>query len=46
MQDVSWAAGKKMMGNVDQFLKSLIAFDKVRVFNGMKPVPPIKLVPH
>ena len=27
-KDLSWAAGKKMMGNVDQFLKSLIAFDK------------------
>ncbi len=27
-KDLSWAAGKKMMGNVDQFLKSLISFDK------------------
>ena len=27
-KDVSWAAGKKSMGNVDQFLKSLISFDK------------------
>lgn len=27
-KDVSWAAGKKFMGNVDQFLKSLISFDK------------------
>ncbi|KAF5834390.1 hypothetical protein DUNSADRAFT_8976 [Dunaliella salina] len=27
-KDVSWAAGKKFMGNVDTFLKSLINFDK------------------
>lgn len=27
-KDVSWAAGKKFMGNVDQFLKSLVGFDK------------------
>ena len=29
-KDLSWNAGKKLMGNVDAFLKSLIAFDKVR----------------
>ena len=28
LQDVSWNAGKKSMGNVDAFLKSLISFDK------------------
>ena len=28
MQDLSWNAGKKFMGNVDAFLKSLLAFDK------------------
>lgn len=28
LQDVSWNAGKKSMGNVDAFLKSLVAFDK------------------
>ena len=28
--DVSWAAGKKMMGNVDSFLRSLQEFDKDR----------------
>ena len=33
-QDLSWAAGKKYMGNVDAFLKSLLAFDKDNV-----PVP-------
>mmetsp|Transcript_25005 Transcript_25005/g.85566 ORF Transcript_25005/g.85566 Transcript_25005/m.85566 type:complete len:4525 (+) Transcript_25005:136-13710(+) len=27
-KDLSWNAGKKSMGNVDQFLKSLIDFDK------------------
>ncbi|KAK3254170.1 Dynein beta chain, flagellar outer arm [Cymbomonas tetramitiformis] len=27
-KDLSWNAGKKMMNNVDQFLKSLIEFDK------------------
>jgi dynein heavy chain, axonemal len=27
-KDVSWNAGKKFMGNVDQFLKSLLNFDK------------------
>ena len=27
-QDLSWNAGKKFMGNVDAFLKSLQAFDK------------------
>lgn len=27
-KDVSWNAGKKSMGNVDAFLKSLVAFDK------------------
>ncbi|KAL6747291.1 flagellar outer dynein arm heavy chain beta [Haematococcus lacustris] len=27
-KDVSWAAGKKFMGNVDAFLKNLINFDK------------------
>ena len=31
MQDLSWAAGKKYMGNVDAFLKSLLAFDKDNV---------------
>ena len=30
-QDLSWAAGKKYMGNVDAFLKSLLAFDKDNV---------------
>ena len=28
LQDVSWAACKKFMGNVDAFLKSLLSFDK------------------
>lgn len=28
-KDLSWNAGKKTMGNVDAFLKSLVAFDKV-----------------
>ena len=27
-KDISWAAGKKYMGNVDAFLKSLLNFDK------------------
>ena len=27
-QDLSWNAGKKFMGNVDGFLKSLQSFDK------------------
>ena len=27
-KDVSWGAAKKLMGNVDQFLQSLISFDK------------------
>jgi dynein heavy chain len=27
-KDLSWAAGKKYMGNVDAFLKSLLSFDK------------------
>ena len=27
-KDLSWAAGKKFMGNVDAFLKSLLNFDK------------------
>jgi dynein heavy chain len=27
-KDLSWAAGKKYMGNVDSFLKSLLSFDK------------------
>ncbi len=31
LQDLSWNAGKKMMGNVDAFLKSLLAFDKDNV---------------
>lgn len=30
-QDLSWNAGKKFMGNVDAFLKSLISFDKDNV---------------
>ena len=30
-KDVSWNAGKKNMGNVDAFLKSLINFDKDNV---------------
>jgi hypothetical protein len=30
-KDVSWNAGKKYMGNVDAFLKSLINFDKDHV---------------
>jgi len=30
-KDVSWAAAKKMMGNVGQFLDSLLAFDKDNV---------------
>lgn len=30
-QDLSWNAGKKFMGNVDTFLKSLISFDKDNV---------------
>ena len=28
LQDLSWNAGKKFMGNVDGFLKSLQSFDK------------------
>ena len=31
LQDLSWNAGKKSMGNVDQFLKSLVTFDKDNV---------------
>lgn len=31
MQDLSWNSGKKFMGNVDQFLKSLTTFDKDNV---------------
>lgn len=31
MQDLSWNAGKKMMNNVDAFLKGLLAFDKDNV---------------
>ena len=27
-KDLSWNAGKKFMGNVDSFLKSLLQFDK------------------
>jgi hypothetical protein len=27
-KDLSWVAGKKYMGNVDAFLKSLLSFDK------------------
>jgi dynein heavy chain len=27
-QDLSWAAGKKFMGNVDAFLKMLLTFNK------------------
>lgn len=27
-KDLSWAAGKKFMGNVDAFLKQLLNFDK------------------
>jgi dynein heavy chain len=30
-QDLSWNAGKKLMGNVDAFLKSLLSFDKDNV---------------
>lgn len=30
-KDLSWAAGKKCMGNVDAFLKSLLSFDKDNV---------------
>jgi hypothetical protein len=30
-KDLSWAAGKKFMGNVDAFLKSLVTFDKDNV---------------
>jgi dynein heavy chain, axonemal len=30
-KDVSWNAGKKSMGNVDTFLKSLVNFDKDNV---------------
>ena len=30
-KDVSWAAAKKIMGNVDQFLQSLLHFDKDNV---------------
>ena len=30
-KDLSWAAGKKFMGNVDAFLKSLLSFDKDNV---------------
>ena len=33
-KDLSWNAGKKFMGNVDAFLKSLLSFDKDNV-----PVP-------
>jgi dynein heavy chain len=30
-KDLSWAAGKKYMGNVDAFLKSLLSFDRDNV---------------
>lgn len=30
-KDLSWNAGKKFMGNVDAFLKQLLAFDKDNV---------------
>ncbi|GBF97683.1 flagellar outer dynein arm heavy chain beta [Raphidocelis subcapitata] len=30
-KDLSWAAGKKFMGNVDAFLKSLLSFDRDNV---------------
>ena len=30
-QDLSWAAGKKFMGNADAFLRSLLSFDKANV---------------
>ena len=33
-QDLSWAAGKKYMGNVDAFLRSLLTFNKDAI-----PVP-------
>ena len=39
MQDLSWNAGKKFMGNVDQFLKSLVTFDKDNV-----PLPCVEKV--
>ena len=41
MQDLSWNAGKKFMGNVDQFLKSLVTFDKDNV-----PLPCVEKVGH
>ena len=31
LQDLSWNAGRKIMGNLDAFLKSLLAFDKDNV---------------
>ena len=31
MQDTSWAACKKYMGNVDAFLKALLTFDKDKI---------------
>lgn len=39
VQDLSWNAGKKFMGNVDGFLKSLLNFDKDNI-----PGPPCCLV--
>jgi dynein heavy chain len=38
-KDVSWNAGKKFMGNVDAFLKSLLNFDKDNI-----PVPCVDTV--
>lgn len=39
LQDLSWAAAKKFMGNVDAFLRSLLRFDKDNV-----PLPNVERV--
>ena len=31
VQDLSWKEGRKLMGNVDTFLKSLMSFDKEHI---------------
>ena len=35
-KDLSWNAGKKFMGNVDAFLKSLVNFDKDNIPGGLR----------
>lgn len=40
LQDVSWNAGKKFMGNVDAFLKSLQTFAKDNLTRWRRSTPP------